>query len=111
MDAPVQAPDGSEHLLAVQQAWEGDLLRGKRQERGSEPWRPENVYASKRRKCVRAMALDMLHPEDEPFDQPLQFERMKQGEEAEAAVIARLHAAGPFCRPAFKVSDQQFRFE
>jgi hypothetical protein len=116
MDAPANAaaaaptPD-PDPLVAIQQAWESDLLRGKRTERGSTPYRPVNVYASKRRKCVRAMALDMLHPEDDPFNQPIQFERMKQGQEAEAAVVARLHAAGPFCRPAFTIAEQQHRFE
>jgi|SRR5689334_6085122 len=109
--APAAAPSDPDPLVAIQQAWEGDLLRGKRTERGSTPYRPVNVYASKRRKCVRAMALDMLHPEDDPFDKPIQFERMKQGQEAEAAVIARLMKAGPFCRPPFSIAEQQHRFE
>lgn len=107
------APQGAEvdPLVALMNAWEGDLLRGKREARGSTPWRPENVYASKRRRCVRAMALDMLHPEDDPFDKPIQFERMKQGLEAESAVVARLQRVGPFCRPAFTIAEQQHRFE
>jgi hypothetical protein len=108
---PVTAEPAVDPLLAIQQAWEGQLLRGKRQQRGSQPYRPPNVYASKRRKCVRAMALDMLHPEDDPFDKAIQFERMKQGEEAEGAVVARLQAMGPFCRPPFTIAEQQHRFE
>jgi hypothetical protein len=106
--APAPAPDP---LHALMTAWEKDLLRGKRQERGSTPYRPANVYASKRRRCVRAMALDMMHPEDDPFDQPLQFERMQQGQEAERAMIARLHQIGPFCDPPFTIAEQQHRFE
>ena len=98
-------------LVALMEAWEQDLLRQKRRERGSTPYRPVNVYASKRRRCVRAMALDMLHPEDDPFDKPIQFERMKQGNEAESAIVARLHAMGKFCDPAFTVAEQQHRFE
>jgi CRISPR/Cas system-associated exonuclease Cas4 (RecB family) len=57
------------------------------------------------------MALDMLHPEDDPFDSPLQFERMTQGIEAEHAIVARLHDVGPFCKPAFTITEQQHRFE
>lgn len=112
MSSPAAVPeDQRDPLVALMEAWQGDLLRGKRTERGSTPYRPANVYASKRRRCTRAMALDMLHPEDDPFDSALQFERMKQGTEAERAVIARLHDAGPFCRPAFTVAEQQHRFE
>jgi len=111
---PATAPATKEErdpLHALLQAWDKDLLRGKRQERGSTPYRPVNVFASKCRRCVRAMALDMLHPEDDPFDQPLQFERMQQGNEAEAAIMARLMRVGPFCDPPFTVQEQQHRFE
>lgn len=107
----VTKPEERDPLVALMEAWQGDLLRGRRPERGSTPYRPANVYASKRRRCTRAMALDMLHPEDDPFDQAIQFERMKQGTEAERAVIARMHDAGPFCRPPFTVAEQQHRFE
>lgn len=110
LEGSLQQKD-ADPLHALLQAWDKDLLRGKRQERGSTPYRPANVYASKCRRCVRAMALDMLHPEDDPFDQPLQFERMQQGNEAEAAIVARLMRVGPFCDPSFTVSDQQHRFE
>ncbi len=107
------APDTIDRdpLVALMDAWEQDLLRQKRRERGSKPYRPVNVYASKRRRCVRAMALDMLHPEDDPFDKPIQFERMTQGNEAERAIIARLHSIGPFCNPRFTIAEQQHRFE
>jgi len=109
--APTPTPEAPDPLHALMQAWEKDLLRGKKTERGSTPYRPVNVYASKRRRCVRAMALDMMHPEDDPFDQAIQFERMTQGNEAEQAIMARLHKVGPFCSPAFTVAEQQHRFE
>lgn len=98
-------------LQALMEAWQADLLRGKKQDRAGAPWRPANVYASKRRRCTRAMALDLLHPEDDPFDQAIQFERMEQGNESERAIVARLHKVGPFCRPPFGVAEQQHRFE
>jgi CRISPR/Cas system-associated exonuclease Cas4 (RecB family) len=36
---------------------------------------------------------------------------MTQGNEAEHAMIARLHEVGPFCRPRFAIAEQQHRFE
>jgi hypothetical protein len=104
-------PDEKDLLVSLMDAWQADLLRGKKQDRAGAPWRPANVYASKRRRCTRAMALDMLHPEDDPFDQAIQFERMEQGNEAERAIVARLHKIGPFCSPSFQVAEQQHRFE
>jgi hypothetical protein len=109
--APAAPKPERDPLHSLMQAWENNLLRERKQERGSEPYRPANVYASKYRRCTRAMALDMLHPEDDPFDQAIQFERMKQGNEAEDAVAARLAQIGPFCDPPFSVIEQQRRFE
>lgn len=111
MSSPAPKPEERDPLVALMQAWEGDLLRGKKQDRAGAPWRPGNVFASKRRRCTRAMALDLLHPEDDPFDKPIQFERMEQGNEAERAIVARLHKIGPFCNPSFTVAEQQHRFE
>jgi hypothetical protein len=108
--APTPKPE-RDPLHSLMNAWEGDLLRGKKTERGSTPYRPANVYASKRRRCVRAMALDMMHPEDDPFDQAIQFERMTQGVESENAMIARLHRVGQFSDPPFTIAEQQHRFE
>lgn len=102
----------AEHVHALRNAWEDDLRREHPQkEPGSIPYRPKNVYASKVRACSRAMALDMLHPEDDPFDKPLMFERFEQGNESESAVIARLHRIGRFCDPSFKITEQQLRME
>lgn len=102
----------SDPLASLMAAWEADLMRGKRVAReGAPPWQPPNVYASRRRRCTLAMALDMLHPEDDPFNQPIQFERLRQGEEAENAIVARFHRIGQFASPAFKVEQQQHRFE
>jgi len=102
----------SEHIYALRNSWEDDLLREHPpKETGDVPYRPGNVYASKIRACTRAMSLDMLHPEDDPFDKPLMFERMEQGNESEHAVIARLHRIGRFCTPSFKITGQQLRME
>ena len=39
------------------------------------------VYASGRRSCVRRMALDMMHPEDDSTPAPDALERMQIGRE------------------------------
>jgi hypothetical protein len=101
----------TDHLGALEAAWSSQLIAGRARERGSSIYRPTNSYASKRRRCVRAMALDLIHPEDDPFDKPIQFERMTQGNEGEAAVVARLMKIGPRCSPAFTIAEQQHRFE
>lgn len=101
-----------EHVHALRTAWEEDLRRKIRtQEPGSAPYRPAYVYASGIKPCTRAMALNMMHPEDDPFDKPLMIERMEQGNEGEQNVIARLQRFGQFCKPSFKVAEQQFRME
>lgn len=102
----------SDHIYALRNAWEDDLRRQIRpQDPESKPYLPPYVYSSKIRACARASALDMLHPEDDPFDQPIMIERMQQGTESETAIIARLHRIGVFCKPAFKVTEQQIRME
>jgi len=99
-------------LQALLNAWDTDLRRQIRPvEPGSVPYRPVNAYASKLKRCARAIALDMMHPEDDPFDQPIQIERMEQGKEAHHAVLARLGRAGRFSDPQFKVVEQEHRFE
>lgn len=100
-----------DHLIALRRAWEEDLLRDRKQDKAGTIYRPKNVYASRIRKCARAMALDCLHPEDDPFDRPLTLERFKQGNESERATIARLHAIAPFCDPPFQIVEEQHRFE
>jgi len=106
------ANPASDHVFALRGAWEDDLRRKIRpQESGSAPYRPVNVYASQIKPCARAMALSCLHPEDDPFDQPLMIERMEQGNESESAVVARLHRIGTFCKPSFKIIEQQLRME
>jgi hypothetical protein len=111
MPSAARELEEADPLVSLMDAWQRDLLRGKKPQRGSTPYRPANVYASKRRRCTRAMALDLLHPEDDPFDKAIQFERMQQGNEAERAVIARLQKIGPFCRPPFTIAEEQHRFE
>ena len=69
------------------------------------------VYASGRRDCVRAMALDLLHPEDAPEWTPGQLERFRRGDEREAAIVSRLMQVGPRANPPFRVIEGQRRFE
>lgn len=99
-------------LDGLSSAWQADLVRQRRPRDPSAPvWQPPNVWASRRRACTRAMALDMLHPEDDDASAPGTLERFAQGEEAEHAVMARLARIGPFFDPPFKVVEQQFRFD
>ncbi len=104
-----------EHVNVVQvldQAWKEDLLRAHPPKApGSKPWRPENAWAGKMRKCTRAIYLGMEHPEDDPWDRPEQIERGEQGNEAERAMLARLARMGPFATPRFSIIQQQHRFE
>lgn len=101
-----------EILQNLHGAWEADLIRQRRPRDPSSPiWQPPNVWASRRRACTRAMALDMLHPEDDDSLTPGTLERFAQGSESESSVMARLGRIGPFCDPPFQVVEQQFRFE
>lgn len=88
-------------------AWEEHLLSSRR---GGASQR-EYVYASQRKECVRAMALDLLHPGDQPEWTADQLERFRRGEEREASVVARLMQIGPRSTPPFKVIEGQRRFE
>lgn len=99
-------------LDSLRAAWGEQLSRSRKpRSKDAKPWHPPNVWASRRRACVRAMSLDMMSPEDDGEFGPDTLERFQQGQEAEHAVIARLHQIGPFCSPPFEVSGQQFRFE
>lgn len=72
---------------------------------------PERTYswASGWRDCARAMALDLLHPEDSTFAED-SLERMRDGDEYEASAVAHLIRAGRLSDPPFAVEHQQERF-
>jgi len=92
---------------AIESAWREHL---KSSRRGGSSVR-DYCYASARRDCVRAMALDLLHPEDMPVWTDDQLERFARGNERESAVVTRLLQIGPRCSPPFKVIEGQRRFE
>lgn len=70
-----------------------------------------HVWASMERECTRAMALDLLHPEDQPEWSDEQLGRFKRGNERERSVMAMLGQIGPEHRPPFEVIGGQESFE
>lgn len=97
-----------EFVTNLEKAWAAHLgsLRGPRR---TGPL--DYVYASRRKSCVRAMALDLLHPEDSPEFPPAALERMERGKERESSVVARLMQIGPRMTPPWEVTEGQRRFE
>lgn len=89
------------------QAWEGYLRVNRQTSRNARDY----VYSSGSRDCVRQMALDLIHPEDQPLWTADQLERFERGKEREAAVVARLMQIGPRCSPPFEVIEGQSRFQ
>lgn len=79
-------------------------------------WKPrqgprDHLTASNLSECGRAMALDLLHPEDNPpFDDDT-LERLYRGDDTETAKNARLHQVGMLCKPPFRVHGQQREVE
>lgn len=70
-----------------------------------------NVWASGMKDCGRALALDLIHPEDrEPFDAD-SMERMQRGRERDRAVSVRLSESGAFASHRFDLERRQERFE
>ncbi len=88
-------------------AW-GDHLQSKR--RGGVLTRTY-LWASGRRECVRRMALDLIHPEDQEEFTLDTLERFERGNEREAAVVNRLFQIGPRASVPFQVIEGQRRFE
>lgn len=70
----------------------------------------DRVYASGFRDCTRAMALDLLHPEDATDFGEDGMERMLRGRERERSVSIRLVRAGERSNPPFRVANQEDRF-
>ena len=96
-----------DHIALLTAAWEQHL----RSLRKGGTYERTHVWASGRRSCIRRMALDLLHPEDEPPWPVESLERFQRGEEREASVVARLMQLGPRCEIPFDVIEQQRRFE
>lgn len=103
-----------ERLQVIQDAWSVHLRRGQ-SDPSVKPNQRDYIYASQRRRCVRAMALDLIHPEElQPYREPFPddaLERMRTGNERENDICARLIAAGKYGDPPFTVKQQQTRFE
>lgn len=95
-------------ISALLSAWEGEL---RSRDHAADASPRDRVYASGRRSCLRAMALDLLHPGDRGLIQADALERMRRGSEREAAIVARLMQIGPRCTPSFEVIEGQKRFE
>ena len=68
---------------------------------------PMAIYASGRRKCVRAMALDLVAWDKKPDFEPQALERMRRGKEREKDLIARLIRVGQLSKPSFDVIHEQ----
>lgn len=95
-------------VTTLRDAWAG-ALRARRSS-GTASTRTY-LYASGIRDCERAMALDLLYPEDWPEFSEEQLARMRRGEEREESIVAWLHQIGPRANPPFKVVEGQRRFE
>lgn len=95
-----------DHLAALEDAWRQHLVATASTGRTRRAY----VYASGRRSCVRQMALDLMHPEDERTPEPDALERMAIGKEREASIVARLMQIGPRCSPPFEVVEGQRPF-
>lgn len=68
------------------------------------------IYASRRRACVRAMALDLMHPEDDVINDAEAIERLRRGRDAERLSVSRLMTIGGSADPAFEVVGGQDSF-
>lgn len=94
---------------AVAEAWAENTRRVKG--RTPRPGPRDYLTASNLSECPRAMALDMLHPEDAPpFDDDT-LERFYRGDDIEATKNARLHQVGLLSKPPFRVHGQQREVE
>jgi hypothetical protein len=91
----------------LETAWREWLRAGRR----SGAFTRTYLWASGRRDCLRRMALDLIHPEDQEEFTDDALARFKRGEEREQAVVASLFQIGPRSIPSFQVVGGQERFE
>lgn len=96
-----------DHVKAIQDAWRAELMSEQRTPGG----RRDYIYASGRRDCVRRMALDLSHPEDDSAWPESALERMRRGSARERDVVAILAHVGQRATPRFEVIEAQRRFE
>ena len=86
-------------------AWEANTTQKKGRPKRTEP--RDYLTASGLSECPRAMALDLIHPEDgEDFDAHT-LERFFRGDERESAMNVRLHQVGMISSPPFRPILQQ----
>lgn len=107
MSLAAPSPAIGDPLAELETAWR-EHLQSSRHAPVAEP--RDYVYASRRRSCVRAMALDLLHPEDDGFFGDDTLERFAQGNAIEREVYARLMQIGPRCPTPFEVIEGQKHF-
>lgn len=96
-----------DHVKAIQDAWRAELLSEQRTPGG----RRDYIYATGRRDCIRRMALDLLHPEDDSAWSDEQLERVRRGSARERDITAILAHVGQRSTPRFAVIEAQRRFE
>lgn len=95
-------------LDALRAAWSADL-RTERRERSADV--RDYLYLSAVRDCTRRMALDLLHPEDEPDPSDDALDRMRRGKDREDAILAILARAARRSPIPFSVQETQLRLE
>lgn len=91
----------------MESAWREHLRSGRRSGSITRTY----LWASGRKDCLRRMALDLLHPENQEEFSEDTLERFRRGEEREASVVNRLMQIGPRAAEPFAVIEGQRRFE
>ena len=103
MSTLAELKDRAETLnTAVAEAWIQELRGDDRR------FQPAAVYASGRKRCVRAMALDLIAWDQKPPFEPEALERMRRGKEREKDIIARMIRIGALSKPRFEVIHEQY---
>lgn len=106
MSSPIETPP-LDIAGTVSQAWSTHT----RTTKGRAPsGQRDYVYASGWRACDRAMALDLLYPEDHVFNDGT-LERFYTGDDFERSCRIRMTRAGEQATPPFEVEGTQQRFE
>lgn len=95
-----------EAAATISAALERHFVSRKSSGRGGER---SHTWASGWQPCLRAICLDLTHPEDRAIE-PEGFARMEFGNVFEVAVRTALEQAGQLSEPRFTVEGQQERF-
>lgn len=107
----IQVDRAWEYAMNVMQTWDKDLAQDQTKRFGEGVRERHYCYASGRKDCVRAMALDLIHPEDRPMFDGESLERMKKGNEREDDIVIRLQRLGRIGEPRWNVNQSQRRLE